>query len=504
MTMTSSPETAKNWFVGVSFKQELFSEYMIQRGHRHTGPLLGLSRPINYRKYVDSDICGVREDWDGYAEEVRCNYQEHLPRMFNIVKTASDSFIEFTKGINAKQLSQLSNQGLAAVFSDFCKYYENAAGLIAVPFLGEMALVPALKERISPLLQERGISFSDFVRIISFPSTETVISQERTDLLEMAKVINHNASIKKIFHANKPEEIIKQLIQQDKKLLQKIEDHSAQYPWILKTLLQGEDYTPEKVIKRLKDFLVDNFQEKMGIAAQEKEERIKEINKIMEWLPQKYVRDIDLLQELIYFRDARLMWLNEGCHYSFPLFQEIARRLNATFEEVIYLLPEEIEQGLQGTLPVSKEELSKRIDKYALVMENHQITLYTGDGVEQQRVKAEIKAEVEVNGVEVQGHSASPGKAQGKVRIIKDRLELHKVEKGDILVTKLTTPDFVVAMEKAAAIVTDLGGITSHAAIVSRELGIPCVVGTELATKIFKDGDLVEVNAEKGIVRKLP
>src|SRR3989339_522210 len=90
---------------------------------------------------------------------------------------------------------------------------------------------------------------------------------------------------------------------------------------------------------------------------------------------------------------------------------------------------------------------------------------------------------------DVQGYPASQGKVQGIVRLVKDRSELHKVQKGDILVTKLTTPDFVVAMEKAAAIVTDLGGITSHAAIVSRELGVPCIVGTEVATQVFKDGE---------------
>ena len=76
-----------------------------------------------------------------------------------------------------------------------------------------------------------------------------------------------------------------------------------------------------------------------------------------------------------------------------------------------------------------------------------------------------------------------------------------KVKKGEILVTTMTSPDFVPAMKLAAAIVTDRGGITSHAAIVSRELGIACIVGTERATKILKDGDLVEVDANEGTIR---
>ncbi len=100
----------------------------------------------------------------------------------------------------------------------------------------------------------------------------------------------------------------------------------------------------------------------------------------------------------------------------------------------------------------------------------------------------------------LKGLPASPGYATGTVKIIRDISELSKVQKGDILVTTMTTPDMVPAMEKAAAIVTDEGGMTCHAAIVSRELGIPAVVGTENATKILKDGDVVTVDAYKGLV----
>ena len=67
----------------------------------------------------------------------------------------------------------------------------------------------------------------------------------------------------------------------------------------------------------------------------------------------------------------------------------------------------------------------------------------------------------------------------------------------------MTTPDYVMAMEKSAAIITNDGGLTCHAAIISREMGIPCIVGTNMATKALKDGDLVEVDANKGVVRKL-
>lgn len=100
----------------------------------------------------------------------------------------------------------------------------------------------------------------------------------------------------------------------------------------------------------------------------------------------------------------------------------------------------------------------------------------------------------------VDGLAASPGVGIGKVRIIKDLTELNKIEKGDILVTRMTSPDYVVAMQKAAAVVTDEGGQTCHAAIVSREMGIPAVVGTEKATQMLKEGMVVTVDGTSGKV----
>lgn len=98
------------------------------------------------------------------------------------------------------------------------------------------------------------------------------------------------------------------------------------------------------------------------------------------------------------------------------------------------------------------------------------------------------------------GAPASPAIASGPIVIIKSPKELDKVKKGDVLVTEMTNPDYVPAMRRAAAIVTDKGGRTSHAAIVSRELGIACVVGTENATKKLKNGMVVTVNGAKGFV----
>ncbi|VVB99222.1 putative phosphoenolpyruvate synthase [uncultured archaeon] len=98
------------------------------------------------------------------------------------------------------------------------------------------------------------------------------------------------------------------------------------------------------------------------------------------------------------------------------------------------------------------------------------------------------------------GLGSSPGMAMGKVVILSGPKEIGKVQKGDVLVTEMTTPDFVPAMKKACAIVTNAGGMTCHAAIVSREMGIPCIVGTRNGTQTMKEGQLVTVDATRGIV----
>lgn len=113
----------------------------------------------------------------------------------------------------------------------------------------------------------------------------------------------------------------------------------------------------------------------------------------------------------------------------------------------------------------------------------------------------DIKDEVLDSESELKGQVAYSGKVKGKVKIIKTREDMKKFENGDIIVSSTTTPDFLPVMRISSAIISEHGGIICHAAITSRELKIPCVVGVKGATKILKDGDMVEVDADNGIVR---
>jgi len=129
-----------------------------------------------------------------------------------------------------------------------------------------------------------------------------------------------------------------------------------------------------------------------------------------------------------------------------------------------------------------------------------------GELVNAQGSKPEVKAampvktQVGVGKIILKGLGASPGVGMGKVKLVKTAKEIKNMERGDVLVTEMTTPDFVPGMKKASAIVTDTGGMTSHAAIVSRELGVPCIVGTGNATQILKDDMDVSVDGSHGMV----
>ena len=113
------------------------------------------------------------------------------------------------------------------------------------------------------------------------------------------------------------------------------------------------------------------------------------------------------------------------------------------------------------------------------------------------------ETKVKKDSAELSGQAAFKGKVRGRVKIINKIQERAKMHEGNILVSHMTNPSIVPAMKKAAAIITEQGGVTSHAAIVSRELNIPCIIGTKIATRVLKDGDEVEVDANNGIIKKL-
>ena len=184
-----------------------------------------------------------------------------------------------------------------------------------------------------------------------------------------------------------------------------------------------------------------------------------------------------------------------------PVMEQLAKRIGVRMDEVKFIPVSELKVAMQDRQKYKKIARYRR--KYcAVIINNGQSRYFHGEKaarlVNQYRAPQKKESVKTLNGL-----IAYPGKAAGTARIILTPKDMAKMNANDILISSSTNPDLLSAMKKAAAFVTDLGGIICHAAIISRELRTPCIVGTRLATKVIKDGDRVEVDADKGIVRIL-
>ena len=184
-----------------------------------------------------------------------------------------------------------------------------------------------------------------------------------------------------------------------------------------------------------------------------------------------------------------------GLTFESEVPKSIRDRQKISDEEIVKLA--KIGEGLQKHYYFPQDiEWAKEGKNLFIVQTRPVTTLNTGKGKSNKKDEAFKTAEVPI----LNGAGASPGIGSGSVKVLKSPKEIGKVKEGDVLVAEMTSPDYVPAMKKAAAIVTDEGGQTSHAAIVSRELGIPCVVGTKDATKMLKDDMVVTVDGSEGSV----
>lgn len=198
------------------------------------------------------------------------------------------------------------------------------------------------------------------------------------------------------------------------------------------------------------------------------------------------------------FQYSRPAW-TLTTHMLMPLFEEFGRRNDLNIDAARSVGYEEL---MTGTYKVS--DLKKRAEKFAVVSEDHVFTTYTDAAVDEFIRMYEIVPETS----EVRGLTGNRGKVRGTAFVIKNEyLETRRfpsgMKKGMILIVQNAWPELADYYKKAAAIVANEGGITSHGAIVARELGIPCIVRTTIGTRVFHTGDLVEVNADDAVVSLL-
>lgn len=213
----------------------------------------------------------------------------------------------------------------------------------------------------------------------------------------------------------------------------------------------------------------------------------------------KIVKIAERLSYCIWWQDYRKKFIFIANHINSEFLKSIAKVKEMPFKELCYYTAQEIINLLGEDKKINAKD---RFDGFSIYYTEGKSLTYKIGKEANDFVRPYLKVKIDKDLKEIRGLVVSKEETiRGKVKIVLTPRNLDKMEEGDILVAPMTSPDFIVAMRKASAIITDEGSMTCHAAIVSRELRIPCIVGTRVATRTLRDEFIVEVDTNKGVVR---
>ncbi|MFC1753939.1 PEP-utilizing enzyme [Thermoproteota archaeon] len=388
---------------------------------------------------------------------------------------------QIMKKIDKTELSKLSNNKLIDIYEDWYNAYIREYGIaIGIQDSFSMHADQFLFPHFSEIIREHGMNVNDEYPLLIAPVEDSFILREYKNRVKLLK------ELKKGVKTNDPG------------FRKKLQNHVKKYHWVqnnyakntfldedyyLKQIKQMKKLNPDKEIQRLEKERKDTLSAKKRL-----------IRKLR--LDKESKNLIRIAEVFAYMQDERKKYVLMAIHYHDIFLKEVQKRLKLSRAEAEYTYIHELRDLFR------KKKINKKIfrqrKKGVLV-----INTLKGYEVISGKLAQEVRKafESDIGKVrEIKGGIACKGKAKGTVKIVKKIHDLANVHDGAILVASMTRPEMVIAIKKAAAIITDEGGITSHAAVVSRELGIPCIIGTKIATKVLKDGDKVEVDANKGIV----
>ena len=404
----------------------------------------------------------------------------------NIILEA-DKLRKFCKTIPQKNLDKLSNKKLWKIYDKQDKIHKEYYTWCWIPVAADM-FHNNLTDRVREHLWKIGVSenkLTEYFITLTQPTKKSLIFIEQQELLKIGE------EIKKI-------ERLKDLPASAIKLL---EQHRKKY-YYTKFLWVAGEYTLKDYMEQLREIMKGNEScaqiiakqnKSLALAIAKKKKLMKEL-KLDEHWRNIFTAFGDFMVTKIYRRYAQIF----AMYQMDTILKEIARRFCLTVKQVRFMLPAEVKTML----------LFRKYDVEISLERTRQCVYYVDKKTEKlligndaKKMLPEIKTKFDKEVKELKGEVACPGYGKGKVKIIIRAEDMKKMRDGDILVSIATDPDIVPAMKRAAAIVTEQGGVTSHAAIVSRELNIPCVIGTKIVTRVLKDGDVVEVDATRGVIR---
>jgi phosphohistidine swiveling domain-containing protein len=466
---------------------------------------------INYRKVLGV-FHGMKFDFY-YGEKDSARFSTHLfglivknpkfgDEINNGIKKRSDELIKQTLKFWEKDYSKFTNKQILSFIDESDKIHRKLYEYGWLSNATDMFL-PLFTTKLRDYLKTKCKSaeeISAHLIALTAPEEETVAMRETKSFLRIAVKISNDKYHLDLFSKGK------NLREKSKgKIKRLIEEHWKNYVH-LKFMYHGttESLDAKKYYEQFSDFIQENRNagEERVKLDEDFKSKVIEKEKLFSMLKvDPYYRHLfcifsEFMVTKWYRRNAQILTF----YRLDPLFKEIGKRFGMSANQIRFMLPEEIKEMLLSG-KVNKEEIRNRTEFCGLYTEENKIYVCTKEKAKALENLIVTKVHGEVS--ELRGQCACLGYAKGRVKIIQGAKDMHKFQKGDILVAYATDPDVVPAMKKAAAIVTEQGGVTCHAAIVARELKIPCVIGTKIATKVLRDGDLVEVDASKGIVRKL-
>jgi phosphohistidine swiveling domain-containing protein len=411
------------------------------------------------------------EEADEFAKK---EYSKHGNIFLKSLLEKWQSFMKelekFAFEISKKDYSGKTNEELLKEFEKLQdKYHKLSTGLY-LPVIIEKLADDIIKKKLPKEKAE------EYFAVLTTPEKDNEGTRELKSMLEMAVKL-----------------------EKGKDISEDIKNHIKEFGWINTRGFIGNEWTEKEIMERVKttrDHRLADLKEHAQKIRQATEKILKELN-----VDKNFREFVAITKGYILYRTERMDSFVKAGFMAKPLFNEIAKRLKLDFQDIIYLMPDEIKDALKTGKDYSKK-IKERKKDFIFIRTGEKSINLTGKELENYKEK-HLKEKIKTDITEIKGTMASQGKARGIVKVLAGKHELSKINKGDILVASMTTPDFVPAMEKAAAFVTDEGGILCHAAIVSREMNKPCIIGTGIATKVLKDGDFVEVNADKGIIRIL-
>lgn len=279
-----------------------------------------------------------------------------------------------------------------------------------------------------------------------------------------------------------------------------IKRHQSQFFWLQNSYNGTKVLSVEFFAKRKRKLPKDL---KVKFQQQIKDIRLAKVKAQKQYRLPKQIMDISYaLSYGVAWQDERKKQIFIYLHYKVLLLKEIARRKHYGLQNMLNLETAEAIESINKDFSKVLEERQKPFGFYCAP--NVRKKLESSKVINYWKIYTEDK---KLAGKKIiTGTVVSVGKSnkvRGQVRIVFDPFIKNNFKSGNILVAPMTSPEYIFLMKKASAIITDTGGLTSHAAIVSRELNVPCIVGTKIATQALHEGDLVEVDASKGTITRI-